>query len=46
VAFLRGLSTEELLQWAEENLHVYLDVNSADAALLGQLLRLGVPLSE
>jgi hypothetical protein len=43
VALLRGLSAEELHQWAEKNLGVYLDVNSDDAALLGQLLRLGLP---
>jgi hypothetical protein len=44
VQFLRSLSAEELHQWAEKNLGVYLDVNSDDAALLGQLLRLGVPI--
>jgi len=44
VEFLRGLSPEELHKWTETNLGVYLDINAPDAALLGQLVRLGVPL--
>lgn len=40
--FLRGMSPQELLRWAERELGVYLDVNGDDTALLGQLTRLGV----
>lgn len=41
---LRGMSSQELIAWAEENLHVYLSVNAEDSALLGHLSRLGVVL--
>ena len=36
------MTPQELIQWAEANLHVYLDVNATDSALLGQLSRFGI----
>lgn len=39
------MSPQELTQWAEANLGIYLDVNAADSALLGQLSRLGTTIT-
>lgn len=35
------MGAEELIRWAERELGIYLDVNAAESALLGQLARFG-----